>query len=290
VISRERSSTDRRNEIDLAAMWRVALSHKYIVMATCALCVAVAVVLALKATPIYRAEVIMTEVRESEVGGAGSLATQLGGLASIAGVNLGDTGQDHERQAVLQSRHLIEEFVKRNGLLPLLFRGSKQPPSLWFAVERFRKRVVLITQEKLKGITTVSIDWTDPATAASWANGFVALANELIRTRAIDTATRNVDYLSRQIAQTNVLGVQQAMYNLIESETKTLMLANARREYAFSVVDPAVPPEVRISPRRTLMVLTGGLIGLILGAIMALVYDRWNRPRRAEPVPVPSRF
>jgi hypothetical protein len=39
------------------------------------------------------------------------------------------------------------------------------------------------------------------------------------------------------------------LYNLIESETKTLMLANARVEYAFTVVDPAVVPGATCQPQ-----------------------------------------
>jgi uncharacterized protein involved in exopolysaccharide biosynthesis len=65
------------------------------------------------------------------------------------------------------------------------------------------------------------------------------------------------------------------MYNLIESETKTLMLANARAEYAFTVVDPAVVPEERVSPRRTLMVLSGLFIGMVVGVLIAWVRNRF---------------
>src|SRR5205823_3365385 len=119
--------------------------------------------------------------------------------------------------------------------LPLLSRGAKKPPTLWVAVEKFRKTCLMITEDKLKGLTTVSIDWTDPATAASWANSFVALANEILRTRAIDDANRNIDYLNQQVAHTNVVELQQVMYKLIEQETKSLMLAKGRVEYAFTI-------------------------------------------------------
>jgi len=178
---------------------------------------------------------------------------------------------------VLQSRQLVEEFVKRNGVLPQLSRGAKQPLTLWAGVLQFRKNFLLITQDKTKGVTTVTIDWTDPATAARWSNGFVELANELIRKRAIDNANRNIDYLNKQVARTNDVELQRVMYNLIESQTKTLMLANGRDEYAFTIVDPAVTPEKRHSPRRTLMTLTGLFIGLVFGALVALVFDRVKR-------------
>lgn len=268
--------------MDIGALLRILWRNKLIVVAGAVVFGLLAVYLALKATPIFRGEATITEVQESELGGASSLAGQFGGLASLAGLNIGGSGQSRQWQAVLGSRRLVEEFVKRNDVLALMSPGPGTAQSLWLGVQQFRKDALIITEDKLKGVTTVSIDWTDPVTAARWANGFVALANELIRARAISDATRNIEYLNKQIATTNVLEVQRVMYNLIESQTKTLMLANGRAEYAFMMVDPAVPPEKRISPKRTLMVLSGLVIGGLIGTAVALFYDASRRRRRSS--------
>ncbi len=71
--------------------------------------------------------------------------------------------------------------------------------------------------------------------------------------------------------------MQRVMYSLIENETQTLMLANARAEYAFRVVDPAVAPEVRSSPNRTLIVLSGGVLGLFIGTVLAFAINLLRR-------------
>ena len=68
-------------------------------------------------------------------------------------------------------------------------------------------------------------------------------------------------------------------YSLIENETKDLMLASVKPEYAFAVVDPAVPPEVRASPRRTLMVLLSIALGLVLGAVIAFARNALRQQR-----------
>ena len=266
-----------RREVDVRDLWNTVLRHKLIVALATAVCTATAIYLALTATPLFRGETVISVMRESgggmeELGGG-----QLGGLASLAGLNLDETPQERQWMAVLQSRQLVEEFVKRNAILPQLSRGAKQPLTLWAGVLQFRKNYLMITQDKVKGVTTVTIDWTDPATAARWSNGFVGLANELIRKRAIDNASRNIDYLNKQVARTTDVELQRVMYNLIESQTKILMLASGRDEYAFTIVDPAVTPEKRHSPKRTLMTLTGLFIGLVVGAIAALIFDRVKR-------------
>jgi uncharacterized protein involved in exopolysaccharide biosynthesis len=272
---------EKQGELDLPALLRVAWAHKYLVASVALAAAIAAVVLALTTKPIYRAEVAITEVHEGSMGAGGALASQIGGLASMAGITLG-AGSNVSRtaQAVLKSRHLVEEFVKRNNLMPELFPNSKKAPTLWLAVKRFQEGLLRISEDTRQGKTTLSIDWTDPETAARWANGLVALANELIRARALDEANRNVAYLREQINKTTVVELQRVMYDLIENETKTLMLANARVEYAFTVVDPAVPPELRISPQRTLMVAVGGTIGLCVGVALAYLLELIKRNRR----------
>lgn len=266
---------------DLLSLWRVLWRYRYLIVGCTFIGGVIAVILALTATPIFRAQVTVTEVRDAGMSGAAGLMGQLGGLASLAGVNLGAAGgENRDYQAVLQSRHLVEEFVKRPGVIPALFPRAEKQPTLWFAVKKFADSTLGIAEDTRKGTTVVTIDSENPALAARWANEFVALANETIRARALRDSTRNIDYLNKQLAQTNVVEMRRAIYNLIESETKTLMLANARFEYAFTVVDPAVPPEIRSSPKRTLMTLVGLVLGGVLGTLIALIH---NAIRRAEP-------
>ncbi len=271
MIPSERIPVDREDEIDLAALWRIVWNSKYLLLLASGLCGLVAVYLALTATPIYRAEAVIAAVHDSGLSRAASLANQFGGLASLVGIELPGGGTEQEAQAVLQSRELAEEFIKRQGLLSVLSGGAKKPLTLWWAVKQFRAGVLAIHEDKSTGLITVAINWKDPTIAARWANEFVGLDNEFMRARALDDANRNIAYLKKQIAQTNVVEMQRVMYDLIESETKTLMLANARTEYAFTIVDPAVPPEMRISPKRAVMVAMGTLAGLIIGLIVVFV-------------------
>jgi len=256
------------SEVDVVTLFWIVWDQKYLVLAISLLGGVVAVVLALTAVPMYRAQVVVTEVHDTGLGAGASLMGQLGGLASIAGLNVNSNGPDAERAAVLESRGLVAAFVKRYNLAPLLNANSKVATE-WSAVERFRRTLLDLHEEKVKGTTTISIDWRDPVVAARWANDFVRLANDLLRERAIQESTRNIEYLKKQLAQTTVVELQHVMYALIENETKSLMLANGRLEYAFTIVDPAVPPEVRFSPRRTLMVISGLFIGGFIGSFVA---------------------
>ncbi|MGO9514290.1 MAG: Wzz/FepE/Etk N-terminal domain-containing protein [Steroidobacteraceae bacterium] len=276
------NTNDQGGDLDLLTMWRFVWGSRYLISATTLLCALVFLGIAFSIEPIFRAETVISPVHSGSLGGNGSLSGQLGGLASIAsmaGVNLDSTSSaDRESKAILQSRSLVEEFVKKNNLLNVLLSDSKKPPSMWLAVKNFKEGVLTIRDDKRSGLLTIDMDWTDPAVAAQWANGFVALANERIRARAIDQATRNIDFLNKQIPQTSVVEVQRSIYNLIENELKTLMVASARAEYAFTVIDPAVPPERKLSPKRSLYALFGAFLGFVIGLLTAHVRSVRARP------------
>ena len=277
MIGAAAPSMDGDGELDFLGLLLMLWAHKWIILLVTGLSAGAAVAYAMLATPIYRAEVVITDVRESSSGG---LASQLGSLTSLAGVTLGaNNSEGQEARAVLQSRHLIEEFLSRNDLMAQILPETTQPRVMWSAVKRFQKAVLSIHDDTRKGTVTVSIEWPDPDVAARWANGVVALANDLLRTRALEESKRNLGYLNDQISHTDSVEIRAVLYDLVKSETKTLMLANGRVDYAFRVVDPAVPPAQRTSPQRTAIVVSCALLALICSSAGVLFHARVRRRR-----------
>lgn len=267
-----------RDEVDIFGLWRVAWANKVLIAGTTLAFGVAAAIWALLATPIYRAQVTITLVDELGAAGLGGLTSQLSGLASLAGVNIGGgMSAEREARAVLKSRYLVERFIEQRKLIDMLSEGGNEPLTLWEAVNGFRENVLDIRDDVRLGVTTVSVEWTDAATASQWANAFVGLTNEVIRTRTIEESQRNIAYLNSQISKTDVVEMRRVMYNLIEGEMKKLMIANGRVEYAFKVVDPAVPPELRAKPRRTVMVLIGLIMGFLAGSTFVMVRDASRR-------------
>jgi uncharacterized protein involved in exopolysaccharide biosynthesis len=269
------------DETDFVALIAIFWRHRLTILIACLLCGLIAAVLAFIATPYFRAEAVITEVQDRGMNNSGGLENQLSGLAGLAGLALPSRATFAQQDAaILDSRRLVEEFITRNNLLPVLSRGAPKPLTLWLAVKQFKEGVVTIRKDTRKGVTSVALEWTDPGTAANWTNGFVALANELIRRRVLDESNRNIAYLTEQLSRTNDVELRKVIYNIIESETKTLMLANGRPEYAFEVVDPAVPPEVKERPHRLLIGLVGVAFGLAFGLAAALIREQTGRARR----------
>jgi len=256
----------------IAEITHLLRNQKGLVIAIIAATALVAVVIALVSKPVFRAQVVAMDVRERG-GMNAAVGGQLGGLAALAGVNIGAAGVPREASAVLKSRTLASRFVEREALLPQLLEGQSEKATLWFAVERLRNDVLSIVEEPRSGLITVTVDWRDPDEAARWANAFVALADDMLRRRAIEDHERNIKYVNEQISQTAALPVRSALFKIIEDETKNLMLARSRQDYAFFVVDAAVVPESRIAPRRALIVSLGVALGVLLAVLTAFARD-----------------
>ncbi len=292
---------DEDDELDLTELWGRVWSRRWLVVAVTFLCTAAAAAAAFLMAPVYRAEVVMIPVSGEEGrGGLAALAGQLGGLASLAGVDLGGSGgRKEEALAILRSRAFTERFIREGNLLPVLFAdkwdaangrwrvdGPDGVPTLGDAWRFFDEKVRTIKEDRKTGLVTLAIEWTDPKVAAEWANELVRRANDTIRARDIEEAERSIRYLDEQLERTNVIELQQALYRLKEAQIKKIMLAKTRDEYAFRVLDPAVPPMRYSKPNRPLIVATALFIGLVLGVAIALAQRDGTRrcpPARSEP-------
>ncbi len=116
----------------------------------------------------------------------------------------------------------------------------------------------------------MAIEWTDPELAAQWVALLVQRLNDYMRTRALNEAQANVEYLQAELAATTVVALQQAVGRLLEREHQKLMLARGNEEFAFRVIDSAVVPETPSRPNRRLMVIVATIFGGIISVFFVL--------------------
>jgi uncharacterized protein involved in exopolysaccharide biosynthesis len=241
----------------------------------------------------FRAQALIAPVAPSGVTGASGLRSEFGGLAALAGVDLGSSNSRKEEWlATLTSNGLATDFIQSKNLLPILYserwdpatkgwRAGTSPPTMEDAVKRLTTNVRTITEDRRTGLVTVAVEWYSPDLAATWANDMIEMANERLRTEAIDNAERSIQYLNKELAKTTVVGLQQSIYRLIEEQVSHAMLANVQREYAFRFIDRAVPPQTRASPRRLLFAAVGAFAGLTT-AVLVVVVNAGRRARHPE--------
>lgn len=101
------------------ALWK----GKWIIIATTFIFAIGSVLYALSLPNIYKADALLAPAESSNGGGLSKMAGQLGGLAALAGVNLGagESSQTDLAVQVMKSRQFVEAFINKHDLLvPLM--------------------------------------------------------------------------------------------------------------------------------------------------------------------------
>ncbi|MCP3873884.1 MAG: hypothetical protein GY699_12090 [Desulfobacteraceae bacterium] len=277
------------DEINLLDLWRVIWGSKWLIMSITVLCTGIAVTAALLMTPIYRSEVLMAPVTDEQSSRLSSMAGQFGGLAALAGINIGgDSGSKDEAIALLKSRALTEQFIKDEKLLTVLFykdwdaenkkwdvKNKDDIPTMGDAYRKFNEDIRIVSVDRKTGLVTLAIEWTDPKLAANWAAELVTRVNSQMRDRAITDAKKSLQYLNKELNKTSAVEMVEAIYSLIEGQIKTIMFANVRDEYSFKLIDPPVVADLddEIWPKKKLMVAIGCLVGFFLGVCVAFIVN-----------------
>jgi len=280
---------------DLRAMWRTLARYRWLILACVVACSAALTTGAFLMTPVYRVAVIMAPASADRTSGIlGSALGQLGGLAAIAGVNVGSADSETEEAlAVLRSRQFTERFIHDRNLMPELFARKwdaaagrwKVPPESQPTPARayhlFDEKIRTITRDKKTGLVTLQVDWKDRNEAAVWANDLAQRLNDEMREREIADAGASIGFLERELQNTTVVATREAIGRLLESQVKKRMLANVTREYVFRIVDSAMPPDADnpARPQKALMIVAGPLLGLVVGVILALAINAIARAR-----------
>ncbi|WP_417212313.1 Wzz/FepE/Etk N-terminal domain-containing protein [Acinetobacter venetianus] len=292
------------NEIDLIELFSALWSGKWIIIAITAIFAIGSAIYAIEKPNIYKADALVAPAESSGGGGLSKMAGQLGGLAALAGVNIGGTNTSQADLAieVLKSRQFIDSFIKEHDLLvPLMatkgwnearneliidediydaesknwlrksngVQGTK--PSSQEAYQVFSKDILNIIQNKDSGLYTFSVKHYSPYIAQQWVTWLIQDINKTMRERTISDTTQNLMYLNAQLQKTAVADMKATFYTLIEEQTKSLMLAEVQDEFTFKVIDPAVVPEVKYEPKRFMICILGAAIGFILVVMFVLL-------------------
>ncbi|MBB1368444.1 LPS O-antigen length regulator [Pseudoalteromonas sp. SR44-5] len=283
-------------EIDLRDVFNFIRKGKWSIFISGVVFALIAVLFAFTRADIYTSSTILAPNESKNSGLLDGLSSQLGGVASLAGINLNESGsgQVNEGLEILRSYQFISNYIKKFSYADELMAhtgwnkkdntpifdsdylaveskwvknddGSSKEPSLQEIFKYFKKNTLRISTEKTTGFITVSINHYSPVVAQEMLVNLIAELNNQMKMRDISEANKNIQFLEKSIESTNISQVKGAIYNLIEQQLQKKMLANARDEYVLKTLDPPIVVEKPSSPKRVLIVIIGMFIGMLFG-------------------------
>jgi len=300
---RTKSPRQYDDGMELGELFRALWADKWLISGFALVAAFTAVIVALMLPNIFRAEALLTPNDQQGASELSGLASQYGGLASLAGINLGGAATNKTAIGieVLKSRKFISEFIERHDILvPLMAADGWDPksgelkidsdvydvaadkwvrdvssprktiPSLQEAYKEFRKKLS-VSQDKKTRFVTVAVSHYSPTIAKQWVDWLVEDVNRTVMKKDVAEAEQAIAYLNEQIKNTSLAELQNVFSRLIEEQTKTVMLAKVTPEYMFRTLDPAIAPELRAKPRRSFIVVLYTLLGGMVGVFVVLI-------------------
>lgn len=293
------SSNNSIKEIDLAHIVYTLWKSRWLILSFAVVASILSILYALSIQDFYRAEVLLTHNQKAGSSLSGQIPSEFAGLASIAGIGNQGSKIDMTSMATLTSKRFIIDFVDRHQLsddldiLPLkqetgdakaidgapsvaiknAQRQGLAASSRDWAIYNAFMNVLDISIDSETGLITLAVELNSTEKAATWANQLVEDINSLLRQQEIDKAQRSIQYLESQLKNTQLVAMQQSIFQLIESQLKLVMLAKVDKEFAFKVIDPAISPSLKAGPNRKTIVIMGATLGVVLCFIWIGIYS-----------------
>lgn len=298
------------DEIDLWDLFIVVWKGRWLILASVFIFSIIGVAYSLWQPNIYHATTLVAPA-DGDVDGLNGMSSQLGGLANLAGISLGSGSSNKATVAkeILQSGNFLRDFIYRHDLVPQVFAakgwdeknnrweydqdiydpstmewlmdqdGKSKKPTDWELVRRFKEENLKVSENNDTGFISVTIRSFSAIEAKRWVELLIQDLNDHIRKQDIAESEARIDFLEAKLKETTVSGMQNMFYQLIENETRQVMLANARPEYIFTVLDPAMVPDEKSEPRRLVICIIAAFLGAIVGAFLVLLNSLRHRKR-----------
>lgn len=313
------SANDGGDKIDMGEILTILWRGKWFISVFAGLFLAGSVLIALWLPNEYKATAILMSSSSSGSTSLSRLAGQLGGLASLAGVGVdgGSSDKGVAAMELIKTWGFLEDFAKEYQLEVAVFaakgwdeatnrlildanvydeklkkwtrapssgRSKSVEPSGWELYREMSDRIS-ISQDKTTGLISLSVEYYSPYMAKEWVDLLVSSINRSLRDRERTDARRNIEYLQKQIEQTNLTEMRSVLYGLVEEQTKNLMLAEANDEYALKTFSSARVPEEKSKPGRAVLCVVGLVLGIFVGIFLWLGLKAGSRYRSAQRVP-----
>ena len=207
------------DEIDLYELWLTLKKRKKVILGLFFVATILTAIISFIMTPIYKSEASVIPVSNSS-----SPFGDLAGLAAMAGVSIGENGDNAKIKAILESRTIKERVIKKLNLIPILLEEEPEDRNpLNVAVETLED-MVSISEDKKTGVITIAVEYEDPKLAQKIANTYIEELQKIMNEKNLTVAKFNRVFLEKQLKEEEEK-LKKLQQKLAEFQKKTKIIA-----------------------------------------------------------------
>ena len=293
------NSTDLNNndklgdEIDIKSLAKTILINKGLIIASTFLFAIIALIYSLTLSNIYQSTALLSPVGEQS--SSNQSLNNIGGLASLAGINISSTSGGTSTKAItkISTLSFFEENILPNIFLPdlmavktwdeesnsIIYRDSifsvqtgkwNDIPHPQKSYKAFKNKIQ-VSQDYDTKFLTISVKHESPYIDKEWTELIVNQINDSFRAKHKREAESAMKFLNSQMALTSYSEIKQVVAEILKQKMQQLTLIEANKFYVFSYLDHPAVARKKIEPSRTSICILGTLLGFMLGVLIVLV-------------------
>ena len=307
----ETKSPEINDEIDLKELFFALWRGKYIVLLVTTLAIGIASFYLRNSERKYSVQMVLKPVVAEA---SGPNLSGFSGLASLAGISLpSSSGSDFTTyQKLIFSEEVSERIFTNKELVVKLFGGEWSSDTQSFEaslsgnIGKLKQKVKLLLTgaEKRKyippnpkrlsmlmvstfsisvdigtGFITISTETSKPDVMLELISNASQETDKLLKERFFVTAEDTLEFYHQKLLTSRSPEHREALAKLISAEDQKLMLASKSSNF---VAEPLTMPSVSLyptSPKSSLVLALGFVLGIFLGAAIVLVRHAIAKPR-----------
>lgn len=305
------SNDSTLDNIDVIEFFKLLWKRKIsIIVITCIFAI-FSVVYALSLPNKYESTALLklTQESQSSAGGLSALASQYGGLASMAGMSMPTANLDNGVYAIkyIKSRefakHLMSfDMVKANlmavesydlGSDKLIYDSEvynensktwvREPDGIfkseptYLEVHETALKELEVNRDIETGLITISFEHFSPKFSQELVSLVIKEVNNVTRKIKLDESQAALFHLQGQLASIKDKDSRSMLNMLIKTQLNDQMMATVKDNYLLTVIDSPIIPVYKSSPKRARICILITLIGGLFSIIFVLVSNNFFR-------------
>ena len=290
------------DQIELRELFHVLWGRIFYIGAITSIFSLISIMYALMLPNIFQSQATMIPM-EADAGMQGMLG-QYSGIASLAGISLPSESGSKAQEAIARIRSFeffsnyflpqikLENLMgvkkwnqasntliydesafnsESNQWVPKVSPPKSSIPSSQVAYRRYQT-IMNIVEDKKTSFITLSVEHESPFVAQQWVEIIMDQIDQVMRDQDRQMARKSIEYLNSLAPTVNYEEIKQAFSSLQQEQMKRLMMVEANENYIFKVLDSPIVPEAKLKPKRSLIVILGSILGMILSVSGVLVF------------------
>ena len=290
------------DEIDLRELFHVLWDKIFYIGAITSIFSLISIIYALMLPNIYQSQAVMMPMEANQ--GMSGMLGQYSGMASLAGISLPSESGSKAQEAIarIQSFEFFSNsflpHIKLENLMAVKkwnqasntltydasafnsesgqwVRKVKPPTSTIPSSQKAYKQyqaIMSVSEDKKTSFVTLSVEHKSPVIAQQWVEIMMDQIDQVMRDQDRQTALQSIAYLNSLAPTVNYEEISKALASLQQEQMKRLMMVEANENYIFKVLDSPIVPEMKVKPKRSLIVILGTMLGMMLSVLGVLVW------------------